>query len=438
MTLQDTPVRRQVAKNRLLSRFPVATPDRPPDTVPEPVAPSRHELTPLPTSGLWARWAWVAVLALAAAIFAMANFVLPKALSAPLNIYLAQPLLWSSLAALAFAGWRYGVQERPPLSKPLVVMAVLTGTFQVALLVMAGLVFGFGYSPYGHRPLVLLGNLVYVGSMLVGMEMSRAYLVAVFSKRSVLLALASASLLFSVMGVPAAQIGLLGSFPAAFRVSGETLLPTLSENLLASFLVLVGGPVASIAYRAVLQAFEWLSPILPNLQWTITAFLGTLTPALGLLVIRNLSVPRMAGEEKEESKDAGSPITWVVVAVVGVALVWFNNGLFGVRPTLVSGGSMQPALRVGDVVITRDVSPDDVRVGDIIRYRNGDVYVLHRVVAIEENGAALIARGDANNVDDPPVLPTQLEGKLVFVVPKIGWISIAIRALIGWLVGLVA
>ena len=426
-----------MAKNRLLTRLPVATADHPPDTVPEPVAPSRHGLTPLPASGLRVRWAWVAVLALAAAIFMMANFVLPRALSASLNVYVAQPLLWCSLAALSFAGWRYGLEDRPPLSKPLVVMAVLTGTFQVALLVMAGLVFGFGHSPYGHRPLVLLGNLVYVGSMLLGMEMSRAYLVAVFSRRSVLLALASASLIFSALSIPAAQFGLLGTFPAAFRVSGEALLPTLSENLLASFLVLVGGPAASIAYRGILQAFEWLSPILPNPQWTITAFLGTLTPAVGLLVIRGLSAPRVASEEKEESKQGGSPIAWVVVAVVGVALVWFNNGLFGVRPTLVSGGSMQPALRVGDVAITTDVSPDDVRAGDVIRFRSGEIYILHRVVEIDEDGPYFITRGDANNVDDPPVLPAQLEGRLVFVVPKVGWVSIGIRTLISWLVGLV-
>lgn len=424
-------------KNRLLTRVTVGTPDHRPTTMPEPVVLRSSTLTPLTTSRPRVPWAWLAVLGWAAVIFVMVNFVLPRALSASLNIYLAQPLLWCSLAALAFAGWRYELEERPPLSKPLVVMAFLVGTFQIALFVMAGLVFGFGHSPYGHRPLVLLGNLVYVGSMLLGMELSRAYLVAVFSRRSVLLALASTSLIFSIMSVPAAQFGLLGSVPTAFRVSGEMLLPTLSESLLASFLVLLGGPAASIAYRGTLQAFEWLSPILPNLQWTITAFLGTLTPALGLVVVWNLSVPRGAVEEREESKQGGLPIAWVVVGVVGVALLWFNTGLFGVRPTLVSGGSMQPALMVGDVAITRDVSPDDVLVGDIIRFRRGEIYILHRVVEIDEDGPYFITRGDANNVDDPPVLSAQLEGRLVFVVPKVGWISIGIRTLISWVVGLV-
>ena len=426
-------LREEVARDGILTRVRDETPESRPITVPDTDGLSAPKLTPPAV----ARWAWLALLGWAAAIFIMVNFGLHRVFSASLNIYLVQPLLWSSLALLAFLAWRYSKEERPSLSKPLVVMAVLTGAFQIALFVLAGLFFGFGYSPYGHRPLVILGNLVYVGSMLVGMEMSRAYLVTVFSRRSPILALALVSFLFSLMGIPAAQFGLLGSVPTAFRVSGETFLPTLSENLLASFLALIGGPVASIAYRGTLQAFEWLSPILPNLQWTVTAFLGTLAPALGLLVIRSLYLPEEASEEEKQSREGASPVAWMVVAVVGVALLWFNTGLFGVRPTLISGPSMNPALVVGDVAITRDVSPDDVEVGDIIRYQKGDIFVLHRVVEIEESGPYFITRGDANNVNDDPVLPTQLGGRVIFVVPKIGWIPIGIRLFINRLIGLI-
>jgi hypothetical protein len=42
-----------------------------------------------------------------------------------------------------------------------------------------------------------------------------------------------------------------------------------------------------------------------------------------------------------------------------------------------------------------------------------------------------ITRGDANNTDDPPVLASALEGKVVLTVPKIGWVTIGIRQVIG-------
>lgn len=422
-----------MARDGILSRVGHGTLDDRPITVPET---DRLSGLKLKRPAL-ARWAWLGVLGWAVAIFIMVNFGLHRAFSASLNIYLVQPVLWSSLALLAFVAWRHSLGDRPTLSKPLVLMAILMGAFQVALFVIAGLFFGFGYSSYAHWPLAILGNLLYLGSMLVGMEMTRAYLVTLFSRRGPILALALVSFLFSLMSIPVARFTLLDNAASAFQVSGETFLPTLSENLLASFLALIGGPLVSIAYRGTLQAFEWLSPILPNLQWTVTAFLGTLAPALGLLVIRSLYLPETASGEKESSREGVSPVAWMAVAVVGVGLLWFNTGLFGVRPTLISGPSMKPALVVGDVAITRDVSPEDVEVGDVIRYQTGDIFVLHRVVEIEESGPYFITRGDANNVNDDPVLPTQLGGKLILVVPKIGWIPIGIRLLINRLIGLI-
>jgi signal peptidase len=214
-----------------------------------------------------------------------------------------------------------------------------------------------------------------------------------------------------------------------------TLLPTFSEHLLASFLTLLGGPMASIAYRMVLLGFEWLSPVLPNIPWTVTAFVGTMAPAFGLIVIRNQvfqTSPDMADDEARENQLSSA---WVVVTGLSVALLWFNSGLFGIRPTLVSGVSMDPALAAGDIVITSEVSAEEIKIGDIIRFRNHDTYILHRVVEIENESGRIyfITKGDANNVEDPPVLESQLEGKVILTVPKVGWLSIGLRNLLGWI-----
>ncbi|CAG0982889.1 partial signal peptidase I, partial [Anaerolineae bacterium] len=110
----------------------------------------------------------------------------------------------------------------------------------------------------------------------------------------------------------------------------------------------------------------------------------------------------------------------------------FNTGLFGVRPTLIASGSMVPRLDVGDVVITREVLAENVEVNDIIRFRQEGAHILHRVVDIQKDGSKItfITRGDANNTDDPPVLASALEGKVVLTVPKIGWVTIGIRQVI--------
>jgi signal peptidase len=377
-------------------------------------------------------WLWVAILFWLVSIYLLVNFRLPKVLTGSFNIYLAQPLTWSSLALLGYLGWRFGLQDRPKPDKRLVIMGILSGLFQIAVFVIAGLLLGFGHSPYSHRPLYVLGNMLYMVTMLIGFEMSRAYLVGVFSLGNRTLAVVTPSLLLASLSIPIAKYTSIVDPPSLFKFIGVTYLPAFSEHLLASFLALLGGPGGAIAYRGVLQLFEWLSPVLPSLQWPVTAFLGTMAPAFGLIVIRNQILPGTTTKGEVQQRDVRSSTAWVMVVATAVTLLWFNTGLFGIRPTLISGVSMSPALVAGDVVITRDVSPEEVEVGDIIRFQHGDSFIIHRVVEIEKESGRFyfITQGDANNVQDPPLLEGQLEGKVILVVPKVGWLSIGVRRLI--------
>jgi signal peptidase len=302
------------------------------------------------------------------------------------------------------------------------------------------------------------------------MELARWYLVATLGRRSIFLGVGAAWLLLSFVGVPATSFDQLGQAETAFRLTGRTLLPTAAEGLLATYLVLMGGPLASIAYRGSLAAFEWLSPILPNLEWAATAFLGTVAPVLGLLVVRD-SIEWRAARESEDNfvlyrvlqveRGADQAVsvnldgmqwrvvskvkrvieglfwgtTWVLVAVVAVSLLWFNTGLLGARPTLVAGVSMEPTFETGDVVITRKVSAEDIQVGDVIHYRSEKGFVLHRVVDIQTDKGepVFITRGDNSGVNDDPVRASQVEGEVVLTIPKIGWVAIGAKKLINWL-----
>ncbi len=379
---------------------------------------------------------WLAVLALLVAIYLLVNFALSNFLSAELNIYLVQPILWTALAAAAFHGWKNGLDERPPLNTGLVFLALLTGAFQIAILILAGMFYSFGRSPYSHQALLLMGNLLYVGTMLVGIEMSRAYLLAVLGRRSPMLAIGLLTIVFSMICIPAGKIFFMGDPKDNFRIVGGTILPAISENVLASFLAVLGGPIPAIVFRGALLAFEWISPILPKLHWAITAFIDTLAPVIGLLVIRSQCMPAAVVEEETKSRPSkGVTTLWLVIAVLAVALLWFNTGLFGFGPFVVVGDSMEPALLAGDMVITRTVPAESIKVGDIIRFQRNNAYVLHRVIDIQKDAAGIvfITRGDGNNTDDPPVAEDMLEGKAIFTVPKIGWFNIAVRSALQWL-----
>lgn len=96
----------------------------------------------------------------------------------------------------------------------------------------------------------------------------------------------------------------------------------------------------------------------------------------------------------------------------------------GYKPFIVLSGSMEPAIMTGDLVITQEVDPKDLKEGDVIAYRYaGQTVITHRIQQVTEKDGlrAFITKGDANNVEDN-VIPTEdlVEGRLRWTVPGVG------------------
>jgi signal peptidase I len=94
----------------------------------------------------------------------------------------------------------------------------------------------------------------------------------------------------------------------------------------------------------------------------------------------------------------------------------------------VSGDSMWPTLQQGDLVLLKGVSDiEELEVGDIIGFRHADGMAIHRIARIE--GDEIIARGDANFRDDPPVGIEDVVGKVPTIlgenarIPYLGHIT---------------
>jgi len=107
-----------------------------------------------------------------------------------------------------------------------------------------------------------------------------------------------------------------------------------------------------------------------------------------------------------------------------MALVFFFSGTFGIRPFVVSGISMEPQISQGDMAVVRQsIDLDTIKVGDVLKFRQGTLDVVHRVVAIE-HGPVFITQGDNVNQPDQPVGPDQIDGRVVLVIPEIGNIAL--------------
>jgi signal peptidase len=113
---------------------------------------------------------------------------------------------------------------------------------------------------------------------------------------------------------------------------------------------------------------------------------------------------------------------------IGIAVALAVPFAFHARPLVVLSGSMEPALRTGDVSVVRSIAPLDARPGDIVTFRdpdNADRLITHRVRAMRVQGDAVVfrTRGDANNVSEHWRVPATGEiGRLMYRIPKLGWV----------------
>jgi len=376
------------------------------------------------------RAVWITLAALASVYLAV-NFGLSRAFGSFAGTYIVQPLLWLLLAAGVLFLPRYRSAARLKDKASIIQLALLIGFLQVVLTVIGGLFSSFGKSPYAFTPTGILTNLFLVGSTLVGMELSRAWLINHLGKKHTFLAIAFVALLYTLLSVPLTQITSLKPQVESISFINSTLLPLLAENLLASFLAFTAGPVASIAYRGLMLAFWWFCPVLPDLPWAFKGLIGTALPIIGLVVANSLYSPQPRHKRRGLARE-GSMAGWIITTIVAVVIIWFAVGLFPFQPALVASNSMTPTMNVGDVVIIAKVPVDNIKQGDVIQFRmEGGVSVMHRVISIQEtNGAKMfITKGDANSEPDrEPVIPENVIGKAVFTIRKIGWASIVVKS----------
>jgi signal peptidase len=346
--------------------------------------------------------------------------------------YLFRIILWGGAAGLSIAVLRRR-KAKLAAHRSIILIAGLAGAFQIAVsMLTAGFFGGFGLSPYRHDPVGLILNVLYVMALVSGLEFSRAAVISAFKTYRPTLVFIICTLSFTVLTTPLGRFTGLSNIQMIVQQTGKVFIPTLAQNLLATYLVMTGGPLTSLAYRGVLVAFEFLSPILPDLNWLMAAFVGTLTPPLILWILQGWLKSEEDTEDDGEDSAAG---WWAVVGVVGLALLWFNMGVFGVQPTMITGPSMEPELKAGDLVIVKEVSAEAIEVGDVIRFRYNGVYVLHRVIEIhdEDGQITFITKGDNNNTLDPePISAAEIEGRAVLTIPKIGLLSVGLRRVFAW------
>jgi len=101
-------------------------------------------------------------------------------------------------------------------------------------------------------------------------------------------------------------------------------------------------------------------------------------------------------------------------------LFWFPVALF-----LVTGGSMLPEYRTGDLVVGVAAYAVDYSVGDVVVWFAAPTHgVIHRVANITDG--YVVTKGDSNPLPDPPVPREWVKYVAVLRVPREAWVPVAL------------
>jgi len=120
----------------------------------------------------------------------------------------------------------------------------------------------------------------------------------------------------------------------------------------------------------------------------------------------------MVERESDRFRIARRVMSLAALGAWGLVAVFFGA-------TVISGGSMEPSVRPGDVVVYRRTA-EQVGEGDIVYFSHPEwpKGVVHRVVEVLPDGSVR-TRGDANAVEDrDPVPRRRIRGVVTFVVPS--------------------
>ena len=126
----------------------------------------------------------------------------------------------------------------------------------------------------------------------------------------------------------------------------------------------------------------------------------------------------------------------IIIVVVIFLLFYRPLSIWGdTRYEPVFTGSMEPAIPVGSMVVIKPADPETLKVGDIICFKiesESATTVTHRIINMTSEGFR--TKGDANEEPDQWIVRKEnVIGKVIAVIPYIGYLGYFVRTPIGFI-----
>lgn len=202
------------------------------------------------------------------------------------------------------------------------------------------------------------------------------------------------------------------------------VLPAITKNISYSYISKKMGYKPVIIFDLIFSLYPYIIPILPNPNEYLMSIIYLLVPVL--FAFRILWFFEVKKDDKLPSNYHKKQFKGILLPIITIgAIVYFYSGYFRFYSVAIASGSMNPKIKIGDVVIVDQKYPRmQLKKGDVIAFRHNDVIIVHRIYKkIKINGEYIYyTKGDANNhVDDFYSEEKDIIGKVNKKISYIGY-----------------
>ena len=216
-----------------------------------------------------------------------------------------------------------------------------------------------------------------------------------------------------------------------FLLIALTLLPSISENILCSYLGLNLGYKPGIVYLLIMNLYKYLLPIIPNPNEYLYSLIFLIFPLIVLIKINNWFKKDRTEDIalKNYSQSKKELLFFIPLTIFICALIYVVSGYFRYYAIAVASGSMEPKISKGDVVIV-DKNYNEINIGDVLAYKHDGKVIVHRIYRVIKNNDEyfIYTKGDANNsYDKYKVTKDMFIGIVKFKIPLIGYPTVLLN-----------
>lgn len=347
--------------------------------------------------------------------------------------YIIKPLIWIFIGIIAFFFFKNEVTPNLKYKKDITFYIIVTLLIYYLIYFGLGYIKGFAHNPYDRSINGILNNLWTFIPVLLVKEYLRFYMINNVNKKRILLSALFIALIFALVDLNLYKFDTYFSTRlSTLEFIMHTLIPSVLVNLYLTYIVYYSGYKTSIIYLFFQQISLYILPILPDLEWSLTSIINCTIPFFSYLYI-NYMINKMDKTLNMKDNKVVDLKSMLAMFTVILLMVAFGLGVFPVQPLVIASNSMYPKIKKGDIVIIQDIDVNDIKKGDIIRYKMDNYYVIHRVVMIAEDkdGLYFVMKGDNNdNVDLYPVRSSMVDGIIKFDIPYAGYPTLIVNKMV--------